>query len=62
MIRLSGTGTDGATIRLYLEKLETDEKLLEEDSQMVLAGVRDAILELSRLSELTGRTEPDVIT
>lgn len=62
VIRLSGTGTDGATIRLYLEKLETDEKLLEEDSQMVLAGVRDAILELSRLSELTGRTEPDVIT
>ncbi|PJI92682.1 phosphoglucomutase [Yoonia maricola] len=62
VFRLSGTGTQGATIRLYLEQLETDHDRLQEDAQKVLANVRDAALQLSDLEAITGRTAPDVIT
>ncbi|MEJ8563150.1 alpha-D-glucose phosphate-specific phosphoglucomutase [Yoonia sp. GPGPB17] len=62
VFRLSGTGTQGATIRLYLEQLETDHSRLQEDPQKVLANVRDAALTLSDLEAIIGRTAPDVIT
>ena len=62
VFRLSGTGTQGATIRLYLEQLETDPSRLAEDPAEMLANVRDAALALSDLTAITGRTAPDVIT
>ncbi len=62
VFRLSGTGTQGATIRLYLEQLETDPDKLLNDPQVVLANVRDAALEMSDLVAMTGRDAPDVIT
>ncbi|EBA13105.1 alpha-D-glucose phosphate-specific phosphoglucomutase [Roseobacter sp. CCS2] len=62
VFRLSGTGTQGATIRLYLEQLETRHDRLSEDPQKVLANVHDAVLGLSDLAAITGRTAPDVIT
>lgn len=62
VFRLSGTGTQGATIRLYLEQLETDPKRLQEAPETVLANVRDAALTLSDLVAITGRDAPDVIT
>jgi len=62
VFRLSGTGTEGATIRLYLEQLETDPARLEMSPEEALADVRAAALALSDLVARTGREEPDVIT
>jgi phosphoglucomutase len=62
VFRLSGTGTDGATIRIYLEALRTDPDHLALDPADVLTPVAQAAGELSRLTALTGRTSPDVIT
>ncbi len=62
VFRLSGTGTQGATIRIYLEQLETDPDRLHEDPARMLANVRAAALKLSDLTAMTGRTDPDVIT
>ena len=62
VLRLSGTGTEGATLRLYLERIETDPARLDLDPQAVLADVAAAAKALIRLEELTGRVEPDVIT
>jgi len=62
VFRLSGTGTQGATIRLYLEQLETDPERLHETPEAALENVRQAALSLSDLAAMTGRTAPDVIT
>jgi len=62
VFRLSGTGTQGATIRLYLEQLETDPDRLQDAPETVLANVREAALALSDLKAMTGRDAPDVIT
>ena len=62
MFRLSGTGTVGATIRLYLEQVETDPVKFNADPAEVLAPINAAALEISDLVARTGRTEPDVIT
>ncbi|WP_296420287.1 alpha-D-glucose phosphate-specific phosphoglucomutase [Pseudooctadecabacter sp.] len=62
VFRLSGTGTVGATIRLYLEQLETDASRFDLDPAEVLKPINDAALALSDLVAMTGRTAPDVIT
>lgn len=60
VFRLSGTGTQGATIRLYLEQYSNDD--LVGETQAILQKVRDAALVMSELGDLIGRVEPDVIT
>jgi phosphoglucomutase len=60
--RLSGTGTSGATLRLYIESYEPHADRHELDAQVALAPLISAALELSQLRELTGRTSPTVIT
>ena len=62
VLRLSGTGTEGATLRLYLEDYCEDPDRLELDTAEVLQPLVAAILELIRLEEFTGRTAPDVVT
>jgi phosphoglucomutase len=62
VFRLSGTGTQGATIRIYLEQLETDPDRLHLEPPAVLAQVRAAALALSDLTAMTGRVDPDVVT
>lgn len=62
IFRLSGTGTTGSTIRVYLEQLETDPARLGLEPADALADVRGAALALSGLVEMTGRDAPDVIT
>ena len=62
VFRLSGTGTQGATIRLYLEQLETDPKRLQQAPEAALANVREAAICLSDLKAITGRDAPDVVT
>ena len=62
VFRLSGTGTEGATIRIYLEQLETDAGKLGMLPEEALADVRAAALFISDLEAQTGRLDPDVIT
>ncbi len=62
VLRKSGTGTTGATLRLYLEALEQDAAKLAQDPQKALAGIIAAAHEIIDLKGATGRDTPDVIT
>ncbi len=62
VLRLSGTGTEGATLRIYLERYESAQGNTTLDTQDALRLVRDAVLELTNLQNRTGRTAPDVMT
>lgn len=62
VFRLSGTGTDGATIRVYLERLETNSDQLHLDVSEFLQPVAVAADILSDLSAITRRTSPDVVS
>jgi len=62
VFRLSGTGTSGATLRVYLERVETDPARLQDETQAALAQVIAAAGEIARIREITGRTAPDVVT
>ncbi|MBL1353136.1 MAG: alpha-D-glucose phosphate-specific phosphoglucomutase [Zetaproteobacteria bacterium] len=62
IFRLSGTGTQGATIRLYLESYESDSKKQGMDAQDALADLITAANDISQLTELTGMNNPTVIT
>lgn len=62
VFRLSGTGTQGATIRVYLEQLKTNPSLLQDDPHEALSKIAQAANILSELSLRTGRNQPDVIT
>jgi phosphoglucomutase len=62
VFRLSGTGTEGATLRLYLEAFEADPARQRWDAQELLAaliGIADGLCELKQRS---GRERPTVIT
>ena len=60
--RLSGTGTEGATLRLYIEAFEPDPARQDQDAQAALAPLVEAALALGGLRERTGRDAPTVIT
>lgn len=60
VFRLSGTGTQGATVRLYLEQYSGDN--LMQETQDALRNVRSAALAISEMGAVIGRVEPDVIT
>jgi phosphoglucomutase len=60
--RLSGTGTVGATLRVYLEAVETDPARLALDPAAALAGVIRAADALAGIAARTGRAGPDVTT
>ena len=62
VFRLSGTGTEGATIRLYLERYEADPAQHDLDTQQALQGLIDVAENVSSLRQRTGRSEPTVIT
>jgi phosphoglucomutase len=62
VFRLSGTGTEGATIRLYLEKYEADPERHDIDPQAALAGLAAIAAELSELKTRTGREHPTIVT
>ncbi|MDX8406724.1 MAG: alpha-D-glucose phosphate-specific phosphoglucomutase [Mariprofundus sp.] len=62
IFRLSGTGTSGATIRLYLESYEADSSKQGLDAQDALADMITAANEVSGLQRLSGRDKPTVIT
>ena len=62
VFRLSGTGTEGATIRIYLEAFEPDSTKHHLDAQVALAEMIRIGLQISQLVERTGRLAPTVIT
>jgi len=60
--RLSGTGTVGATLRIYIEKFEADVARQDQDTQQALKPLIDLAAEIAELTERTGRDKPSVIT
>ncbi len=62
VFRLSGTGTEGATVRIYLEAFEPDISKHHLDAQEALAEMIQIALQISQLKEKTGRDKPTVIT
>ncbi|KAK9689384.1 hypothetical protein RND81_09G056200 [Saponaria officinalis] len=62
VFRLSGTGSEGATIRVYIEQYESDSSKTGRDSQDALKPLVDVALKLSEMQKFTGRSEPTVIT
>ena len=62
VLRLSGTGTEGATLRMYLERYAAGPEGLDRDPQEALAPVIRAAHGIARIAEFTGRREPDVVT
>ena len=60
--RLSGTGTVGATIRMYIEQYQADPAKHGQDTQAALADLIRVAYQIADIAALTGRTAPDVIT
>ena len=65
VFRLSGTGSQGATVRMYVERYVGADKgpaELNRDTQEGLKGLIEVALEISKLKEFLGREKPTVIT
>jgi phosphoglucomutase len=62
VLRLSGTGTQGATLRVYLEFYEPDPARHDQDTQDAMAPLILIARELAQIEVRTGRAEPDVVT
>ena len=62
VLRLSGTGTEGATLRVYLEKYRQYEKATSLSVDDALLPLKRAVAELTQMQRFVGRTEPDVVT
>jgi phosphoglucomutase len=62
VFRLSGTGTEGATLRIYLEAFEPNVANHHLDAQVALSEMINIALEISELKQRTGRSSPTVIT
>jgi phosphoglucomutase len=60
--RLSGTGTTGSTLRVYIERYEGDPARHGQDTQAALADLIALADELAQIRQRTGRQQPDVIT
>ncbi|WP_295525372.1 alpha-D-glucose phosphate-specific phosphoglucomutase [Novosphingobium sp. Chol11] len=62
VFRLSGTGTEGATLRVYLERYEPANGNLDADTDAMLGELIAAAQEIAGITRHTGRTAPDVVT
>ncbi|MBE9047350.1 alpha-D-glucose phosphate-specific phosphoglucomutase [Pleurocapsales cyanobacterium LEGE 10410] len=62
VFRLSGTGTKGATLRVYIESYEPDASKHNQDTQEALKPLIDLAQEIAQIKEYTQRDEPTVIT
>ncbi len=62
VMRLSGTGTQGATLRVYIEQYEPDPAKHDQPVQDALAPLILIARELAQIEARTGRAEPDVVT
>ena len=62
VFRLSGTGTQGATLRLYVESYEPDANKQDQDTQIKLSPLISLADEIAQIKNITGREKPTVIT
>lgn len=62
VLRLSGTGTEGATLRVYLEQYAPPDADHGLTPDVALRAVRDAVVEITGMQVHLGRIEPDVKT
>ena len=62
VFRLSGTGTSGATLRVYIERFEPDPARHDLDTQAALADLIKAADDIAGIRSRTGRDKPSVIT
>ena len=62
VFRLSGTGTKGATLRVYLERYEADAALHDQDTQTTLSDLIAVAEDIAEIRPRTGRNTPSVIT
>jgi phosphoglucomutase len=62
VFRLSGTGTVGATLRVYIEAYEADPTRQQIDTQAALQPLIAIARQLASIEAVTGRSAPDVIT
>jgi len=62
IFRLSGTGTRGATLRVYVEDITTDPARLEQDTQQALLPLLQIAEQLASIKLHTGQDKPTVIT
>ncbi|MCX7089245.1 MAG: alpha-D-glucose phosphate-specific phosphoglucomutase [Methylococcales bacterium] len=62
IFRLSGTGTVGATLRIYLERFDASADACQQEPQHALADLIALAEQFCNVKTLTGRTEPTVIT
>ncbi|MCP4701642.1 MAG: alpha-D-glucose phosphate-specific phosphoglucomutase [Gammaproteobacteria bacterium] len=62
VFRLSGTGTEGATLRVYLESFEADPAKHNADARDALASLAKLADEIAAIGKYTGRSKPSVIT
>jgi phosphoglucomutase len=62
VLRLSGTGTSGATLRVYLERYEPPDGELDEQPSAMLADLAKALEAIVGITRHTGRNRPDVVT
>jgi phosphoglucomutase len=60
--RLSGTGTGGATLRVYMEQYEPDQTLQDQDAQAALSDLIGIADQVAGIQSRTGRDKPSVIT
>jgi phosphoglucomutase len=60
VVRLSGTGTAGATLRVYLDQFTQDHSV--KDTQTALRPLIELANQLIGIEQFTGRSEPDVVT
>jgi len=62
VFRLSGTGTEGATLRVYLENYAPPKGKLDGDTPQMLADLIAAAEAIAGIARHTGRVKPDVVT
>jgi len=62
VFRLSGTGTVGATLRIYLERFEADSAKHDQEAQVVLNDLIILAEQFCEVKKRTGRTAPNIIT
>jgi len=62
VFRLSGTGTQGATLRVYLDCYQNDPALLDQETQQALSELAAVAEAVAGIKKFTGREKPDVIT
>ncbi len=62
IFRLSGTGTKGATLRVYIESYEPDASKHDVETQEALSPLIELAEEIAQIKQFTGRDKPTVIT